>query len=698
MIRIPFLLTLIIGVLLCNATLAEQLLSQEPLSEFDLFEEIPIVLSAARLQQSAHDTPSSITVISRQMIKASGVRDIADIFNFVPGFQVGYEQGTNPVVTYHGLSDQFQRRMQILVDGRSVYQPNWGGAAWANLPLMVEDIERIEIIRGPNAASFGSNAFKATINIITQHSLSSQGSYVKVLSGTNNVAQMVLRQGGRLGDFSYRLSAGHEQDNGYLDPDLGGHYDIDRWDYKYAKKFTFRGDYQVDINDVLRVNAGYTDGEFGDRLARTYYGVDKRRYYAHIGWDHQFSEVNQTSLQLYLNRANDLDYFESVKLANEYNSVDNPLPIDRSERSQRYELEFQQTYSPDRGVRLAWGASSRLNQVKSYYHYHTYKTVTQRQHRLFINAEQSLTEKNLLNVGVMAEKTARHATKLSPRASINHHLTKSQTIRLSVSRAYRAPLTYEEFADTRLTDSGELNDIEILAVNELQPEKITSVDLGYVFQARNSPFAVDLRLFREEIRDIITPYFWISPALGVNDDFIDPDVGAGTLKTFANDDQANLQGFESQFSYSPSRTSRLQLTYSYIDIKSTHKSRDALLANFSYEYNDYLYDISAPQHSASLLAYMMPTDTLQLTLAYHWVDRMKWNGGIGDNLARITYRSMVPRHDRIDLRLGMPFSSPNFNGEITFNIRNLLDDDHYDYQKHHKSQRHTYLGLSIEFD
>ena len=121
-------------------------------SEEEFFGEIPIVLTATRLAQPATEAPAAISIIDREMIKASGAREIADVFKLVPGFVVSHESGYTPIVMYHGLSDEYARRMQVLIDGRSVYSPSGGGVEWSNLPLTVDDIERIEVIRVPNPA------------------------------------------------------------------------------------------------------------------------------------------------------------------------------------------------------------------------------------------------------------------------------------------------------------------------------------------------------------------------------------------------------------------------------------------------------------------------------------------------------------------------------------------------------------------
>ena len=134
-------------------------------TEQDYLQEFPIVLSASRLSQPLSETPNAVTVIDRGMIVASGARNIADVFKLVPSMYVGYENGHTPIVSYRGITDAYARRMQVLVDGRSIYLPIFGHVDWAELPLDIGDIDRIEVVRGPSAASHGSNSVQGVINI-----------------------------------------------------------------------------------------------------------------------------------------------------------------------------------------------------------------------------------------------------------------------------------------------------------------------------------------------------------------------------------------------------------------------------------------------------------------------------------------------------------------------------------------------------
>ncbi|MBS1213489.1 MAG: TonB-dependent receptor, partial [Proteobacteria bacterium] len=130
----------------------------ETLSEADYFSEQPVVLSASKLSQPVNRAPAAVTVITREMIEASGFRHLVDVLRLVPGFVVGWSGGNMPAATYLGLSDAFPHWMQIMVDGRSVYNPAFGQTTWRALPLMLDEVDRIEVVRGPNAANDGINS------------------------------------------------------------------------------------------------------------------------------------------------------------------------------------------------------------------------------------------------------------------------------------------------------------------------------------------------------------------------------------------------------------------------------------------------------------------------------------------------------------------------------------------------------------
>lgn len=204
------------------------------------------MLSPSRLLQPLADSPSSVTIIDRDTIEASGFTEVADLFRLVPGFSVSYADSITPTMTYHGLGDGEARRFQVLIDGRSIYSPVLGQVSWSNLPLSLDDIERIEVIRGPAGASYGANAFMGVINIVTRSGELGK-TYAEVSAGKHGQLQVGTRLTGADKAVHWRLSAGSSQNDG-LDvshPDDVFHYFAD-----------WKSEWQIDRRNSLGFEAG----------------------------------------------------------------------------------------------------------------------------------------------------------------------------------------------------------------------------------------------------------------------------------------------------------------------------------------------------------------------------------------------------------------------------------------------------------
>ncbi len=185
----------------------------------DEFSDLPVVLSDDKLEQSPSRSPVAISSVDRDMIEASGARTIPDALRLIPGIVIGHsvnDFGDKPllVVSYHGHSDQFSRQMNVLIDGRSIYDPLLGGVNWYNIPVSIDDIERIEVTRGPNASTYGSNSFQAVINIITRHASEDQGHFAKVNVGNHDIFDATYRYGGNNNDLDYRVTLATVNDDG----------------------------------------------------------------------------------------------------------------------------------------------------------------------------------------------------------------------------------------------------------------------------------------------------------------------------------------------------------------------------------------------------------------------------------------------------------------------------------------------------
>jgi iron complex outermembrane receptor protein len=153
---------------------------------FDFFLQEAKVVSASRREQNKSDSPVAIEVITRDDIAASGASSIVELLRFQVGIDVSEStslEGNSAQVNVRGLPQEFAQNMQVRVDGRSVVSPTNAGVYWQSLPIGLDDIDRIEIVRGPNAALYGANAGQGVINIIT----------VKPAEGSTGVSARVQR-------------------------------------------------------------------------------------------------------------------------------------------------------------------------------------------------------------------------------------------------------------------------------------------------------------------------------------------------------------------------------------------------------------------------------------------------------------------------------------------------------------------------
>lgn len=181
--------------------------AQTDLAELGLEQLLEIeVTSASRREQKLSRTPAALHVITQEEIRRSGLTTVAELLRLAPGVHVARINSSTWAISARGFNGRFASKMLVLVDGRTVYSPLFSGVYWEMQDLLVEDIERIEVIRGPGAAMWGANAMNGVINIITKHARDTQGGLVATGGGNVEDAFGALRFGGKVGErFHYRL-------------------------------------------------------------------------------------------------------------------------------------------------------------------------------------------------------------------------------------------------------------------------------------------------------------------------------------------------------------------------------------------------------------------------------------------------------------------------------------------------------------
>ncbi len=654
----------------------------------ELFFDMPVVLSANRLEQPVSDAAVSISVIDHDTIEASGARTIPDVLRLIPGMQVGYsgnEFGDEPkyVVTYHGHSDQYSKQIQVLVDGRSIYEPFFGGINWKAIPINIDDIERIEVSRGPNIASYGSNSFMAAINIITRTAAEDQGSYLRSNVGNHDIKDLTYRFGGTSGKLDYRITVATLNDDGM---DSANQFDYP--DDANSNNIDYRLDYQLDNTNTLSYQGGYGNNKqqtdrnhASDENIPSRRTVDNTRLFQFIKWEDVIDTENTLQLQYYYNLTDKEDRFSSDVIdASALGAASFSLDINGDIKMERHNLELTHFIHPNENIKLIWGASTQFDFVQSSLYLGSNEKVTHEQYRAFVNIEYQVNHKNTVNFGALLEKNNYSDTDLSPRISLTHRINDHNKIRLGISRAIRSPFVFEALGSQSYKHTLVGGPLDGLTLREnvlgstdyrsenLLNEKIISREIVYMGEFMKSSLLINARLFHDNVSAYIDSVKQ-NDAVFETDEILFEDLvnPPAVVHVFRNTFSTSTAGFELELDYHIDPSLRLIASGAIINISSINEA----------------LSLSAPQHSFSLMASKKFSEKYNGSIAYYYVDEFKWTDARApDNPTggETTDFYTTDDYHAIDLRLSRNFKLSQTNGSLSLVLKNLLDD-YSNYQK-----------------
>ena len=675
---------------LASHTSAEEMLA---FSESYYFEEYPVTLTSTRLSQPLEDIPNAITVIDKQMIRASGALSIPDVLRLVPGFTVAFYAGSRAAATYHGLADQYARDMQVLIDGRSVYDPGYGGVAWHDLPIDIEDVNRIEVVRGPNATAYGSNSYAGVINIITHLPADVFGTRISATVGEGGRRKLYGSYADRIDDLSFKVSSAFEEGDGF----------DDRADDFNSAWLNIHGEKQLDEENSISVSFGASQGSFEEGFSTVLQQVrelDDKYHYQQIVWEHNDSDGDHFRLQLYHNHQQIDDIYISPPISEmllsleELQFIPEPIRLDTFANfmgapdyasflsamgindarfliswlgmsSDRYDIEFEQTIQTQNNVRFAWGMGFRLDEAKSQQIFHQNDPVSRNQVRLFINSEWRASERVIVNTGGMLEDYENHSPLFSYRAAGNIHLNRHNTIRLNVSRAFRMPTLYEENVNFVLFANEPFNDFNnwYYSEGDLDPQSIDSVELGYSGNYFEKGLSLDVKLFREKYRDIIRSYRDFDhpePDRGLADttilDNFNEFIHRG-VNIYTNNGQVDAYGIEINAKFTPTHRDLIFLGYNYMHLEGEEIKR---IKEGTTSYDDNV-DERAPAHTLSLLLSHRFDSNIETSAVYYYTDNVSWYGE----------GEPTPSYKRLDLKVAKQFNLFSSTSEVALLIQNV---------------------------
>ena len=607
------------------------------------------VTSVSKRTQKVADAAAAVFVITQEDIRRSGAASIPEALRLVPGLQVARIDENKWAIGSRGFNGRFDNKLLVLIDGRSVYTPLFSGVYWNIQDVMLEDVDRIEVIRGPGATLWGANAVDGVINIITKPARATQGGLATAEVGTEERTEESVRYGGKIGDSTfYRIYTKYFDWEPSID--ATGKPANDGWDAVRGgfrvdaqpsgpNAFTLQGDlYHSGYNETLTIptlNLPYSntfpnDGDYdgGNILGR---------------WTHSFAR-SSTSLQVYFDNTN---------------VVDNSLFTDHENV---YDIDFQHDIHVGESQELVWGLGYRSIQ-DSNGSSPTVALVPQHsslnQFSAFVQDEVGFYDGKLrVTIGSKFEHNDFTGFEFEPNIRFLANVSKNQSIWAAVSRAVRTPALTEE--GLRLNEavvppgvppfSSPLPVVEaIFGSTQFGSEDLLAYEAGYRVQASKT-LSLDIAAFYNDYANLRsaepgTPFLEGSP---VPTDVVYPFVASNKMG-------GGTYGIEPFAEWKVLPKWKLLGSYSYLqmNIEKNKNSLDPTPDN---------PDGQSPKHQFFIQSSIDLPKHLEQDLSLRYVDKLP--------------SLNIPSYYSLDFHLGW---HPNSHLELAFTGQDLLNSRHLEF-------------------
>jgi iron complex outermembrane receptor protein len=609
------------------------------------------VTSTSRRPQSVAESAAAVFVITQDDIRRSGVTSIPEALRMVPGVQVARIDGNKWAVSVRGFNGRFANKLLVMMDGRSVYTPLFSGVLWDAQDTVLEDIERIEVVRGPGASLWGANAVNGVINIVTKRARDTQGGLFVAGGGTEEHGFSTLRYGGQFDDdTSYRAYVKYfnRDSQEFID-------DGDAADDWQVGRAGFRMDWEPDGPDALTVQGDIYRGEVGTTgaefsllppFAQTV-NTDDDIYGANIlgRWTHQFEDGSDMALQVYY----DLVGGDELGITLEEDTFD---------------VDFQHHFQFGDRHDIIWGLGYRLVDADFDDSFTVSLDDDHRTDQLasaFIQDEITLLEDELrLTLGSKFEYNTYTGFEIQPTARLLWTPDTQQSVWLAASRATRTPSQAEDSIALNSVLPPPLppplpplpipTQLSVLGNSDQISEDVISLELGY----RMSPDQ-DLSLDVAAFYNIYDNLASVEPESGGLVPCPTPPFFVCFLGTsrFDNLGSAVSYGFEGAADWRLESWWRVQGAYTYLHLDVDYDGADGFTVHA--EGRD-------PMHQLSLRSSFDLGEDWELDLWGRYVSELEERG--------------VDGYFTFDIRLGW---RPVDGVELAIVGQNLASDDHLEF-------------------
>ncbi len=599
---------------------------------------------ASRTPQSIEKTAAAVFVITSEDIRRSSATDIPELLRMVPGINVAQIDGSHWAVSSRGFNGRFANKLLVLIDGRAVYSPQFSGVYWNAQDTLLEDVERIEVIRGPGASVWGSNAVNGVINIITRSAEDTQGNLLSVSAGDPKAARIGLRHGGAINnDIDYRVYANFRKNNKFSDTRTSKAND----DWK-SRRMGFRVDGLLTADDDFTIQGDVYKNRASETTLYPDPLLGQKQYLQTLDdqggnilarWKHSLDNADQTVLQIYY------DYQNRDETDDKRHTID---------------LDFQYHFAPMGQHKLTMGVGYRrnkddINGVPNYLNYIPEKE-TQENYNAFIQDEIQLNERWIVTIGSKFEDNEYTSTEIQPSARLLWQPKDKHALWMAVSKASRTPsraetslLGHQEYVPANPPALPVPILITGVGNPEQKSESLIAYEIGYRFHVADQ-FSFDISGFYNDYSDLRT-----IEARQLNYSYLPAYLEQ--LYYFDNKGKGHSWGTEIAVDWRWTEKARLQMAYSYLemDLKKDNGSTDVSLD---------AAEKSSPKQQLSIRLDYDPVTNWETDLWLRYTDDVYASGD-------------MPDYWTLDARLAWLV-----NKKLTLSLvgQNIFDSSHKEYR------------------
>jgi iron complex outermembrane receptor protein len=535
------------------------------------------VTSVSRTAERLGHAPAAVTVVTNEDIRRSGATTVPDALRLVPGIHVAGQTSNTWAVSARGFSNVNSEKLLVLSDTRSVYTPLFSGVAWDVQDYLMQDVDRIEVIRGPGATLWGSNAVNGVINITTKHARDTQGLYVETGAGTEERAA-AARYGGRIGERAfYRVFGSYvNRDESFIPVGptaddwqlghLGGRAD---WDSPEGDSLTVQGD--VYVGSIGRIAPSITilsrpGGPTGDLVSDVSGGNVLGRF------RRRRSDASEIELRVYYDRTH----------RNDPSFVDDLHTVD---------ADFRHRFAIGRAHEVTWGLNDRFmanrNTGKGLF---SLEPPSSQDNLVggYVQDQLRVHDRLHFTIGTKLEHNTFSGFEAQPSGRVAWMPSSPHTLWAAVSRAARVPTRLERDISIDVTDPAANPVGRLLGNDEFDSEQLVAYEVGHRWQLSRSVFT-DVAAFYNQYDGLAS--------LEIEDPFFDSQRMRTVIPvTNRNLTDGHSQGIELFGVVAPRPDWRVTASYSFVDMSLDSQGQDQNRGEF--------LDGATPRHQFGLRSFL----------------------------------------------------------------------------------------------